>query len=79
MKLKLANLEKNKVLGPLTTYKIGGPADYFVAVRKIDELIEYHSSLPNWDNQKGEIESEIFLLIEQEFKVLTEEIAKLNT
>ena len=34
----LPNLERNVPLGPLTTYKIGGPADFFVAVHSPDEL-----------------------------------------
>lgn len=34
----LPNLERNVPLGPLTTYKIGGPADHFVAVQSADEL-----------------------------------------
>ena len=34
----LPNLEHNVLLGPLTTYKIGGPADHFVAVRSAEEL-----------------------------------------
>lgn len=34
----LPNLERNVPLGPLTTYKIGGPADLFVAVHSADEL-----------------------------------------
>lgn len=34
----LPNLQRNVPLGPLTTYKIGGPADYFVAVHNADEL-----------------------------------------
>jgi len=34
----LKNLERDIPLGPLTTYKIGGPADYFVAVESADEL-----------------------------------------
>lgn len=34
----IPNLERNVLLGPLTTYKIGGPADYFVAVHTAKEL-----------------------------------------
>lgn len=34
----LPNIERNVSLGPLTTYKIGGPADHFVAVHNADEL-----------------------------------------
>jgi UDP-N-acetylmuramate dehydrogenase len=39
--LTLPNLElqHNVPLGPLTTYKIGGPADLFVAVHSKDELV----------------------------------------
>lgn len=39
MSLNIPNLEKNKLLAPFTTYKIGGPADLFVEVHTIDELI----------------------------------------
>lgn len=35
----LPNLQRNVPLGPLTTYKIGGPADYFVAVHSSEELV----------------------------------------
>lgn len=35
----LPNLERNVPLGPLTTYKIGGPADFFVTVHSADELV----------------------------------------
>lgn len=35
----LPNLERNVPLGPLTTYKIGGPADLFVAVHTSEELV----------------------------------------
>lgn len=38
MLLNIPNLEKNKLLAPFTTYKIGGPADLFVEVHTIDEL-----------------------------------------
>lgn len=34
----LPNLERNVPLGPLTTYKIGGPANHFVEVHSADEL-----------------------------------------
>ena len=34
----LPNLQRNVLLGPLTTYKIGGPADLFVEVHSADEL-----------------------------------------
>lgn len=37
--MNIPNLERNKLLAPFTTYKIGGPADLFVEVRTIDELI----------------------------------------
>lgn len=36
--LRLKNLKKNVPLAPLTTYKIGGPADYFIAPHSKDEL-----------------------------------------
>ena len=39
MPLNIPNLERNKLLAPFTTYKIGGPADLFVEVHTIDELI----------------------------------------
>ncbi len=39
MTFNIPNLEKNKLLAPFTTYKIGGPADLFVEVHTIDELI----------------------------------------
>lgn len=35
----LPNLQRNVPLGPLTTYQIGGPADWFVAVHTSDELV----------------------------------------
>lgn len=38
MSLNIPNLERNKLLAPFTTYKIGGPADLFVEVHTIDEL-----------------------------------------
>ena len=37
--MNIPNLEKNKILAPFTTYKIGGPADFFVQAHSIDELI----------------------------------------
>jgi UDP-N-acetylmuramate dehydrogenase len=37
--LSLPNLRRNVPLGPLTTYRIGGPADWFVAVRSSEELV----------------------------------------
>lgn len=36
--LDLPNLQRNVPLAPLTTYRIGGPADWFVAVHTADEL-----------------------------------------
>ena len=39
MSLNIPNLERNKLLAPFTTYKIGGLADLFVEVHTIDELI----------------------------------------
>jgi UDP-N-acetylmuramate dehydrogenase len=39
MPLNIPNLETNKILAPFTSYKIGGQADLFVAVRTIDDLI----------------------------------------
>ncbi|HHT9105437.1 MAG TPA: UDP-N-acetylmuramate dehydrogenase [Candidatus Wujingus californicus] len=39
MSLNIPNLERNKYLAPFTTYKIGGPADLFVEVHAIDELV----------------------------------------
>jgi UDP-N-acetylmuramate dehydrogenase len=39
MSLNIPNLEQNKFLAPFTTYKIGGPADLFVEVHTIDELV----------------------------------------
>lgn len=36
--LNIPNLQKNVTLAPLTTYKIGGPADYFIDVRSANEL-----------------------------------------
>lgn len=35
----LHHLQRDVLLGPLTTYKIGGPADLFVTVRTTDELV----------------------------------------
>ena len=37
--MNIPNLEKNKLLAPFTTYKIGGPADFFVEVHTIDALV----------------------------------------
>lgn len=37
--INIPRLEKNKPLAPFTTYKIGGPADLFVEVHTIDELV----------------------------------------
>ncbi len=39
MPLNIQNLERNKPLSPVTTYKIGGPADLFVEVHTLDELV----------------------------------------
>lgn len=36
--LGLSNIKKNEILAPYTTYKIGGPADYFVTVKNKIEL-----------------------------------------
>lgn len=36
----LPNLQRNVPLGPLTTYRIGGPADWFLAVQTANELAE---------------------------------------
>ncbi len=36
----LPNVQRNIPLGPLTTYKIGGPADYFVTVHSANELTQ---------------------------------------
>lgn len=38
-RLALPKLKHNVPLGPLTTYQIGGPADAFVQVTSIDELV----------------------------------------
>jgi len=51
MLLNIPNLERNKILAPFTTYKIGGPADLFVEVHTIDELTHAlsearHSRIP---------------------------------
>jgi len=39
MSLNIPNLTKNTHLSPFTTYKIGGPADFFVEVHSAGELI----------------------------------------
>ncbi len=36
----MLNIEKGVLLAPFTTFHIGGPADYFVKVQTIDELVE---------------------------------------
>ncbi len=38
--LKLVNMEENITLAPYTTYKIGGPADYFFIAKSKDQLVE---------------------------------------
>lgn len=38
--LDIKNLQKNIILAPYSTYKIGGPADYFVIVKNQQELID---------------------------------------
>jgi UDP-N-acetylmuramate dehydrogenase len=38
--LDLPNLQRDVLLAPLTTYRIGGPADWFVAVQTADELAQ---------------------------------------
>src|SRR5690606_37056262 len=35
----LPNLQQDVMLAPYTTYRIGGPADYYVAVHSSDELV----------------------------------------
>src|SRR3989338_3758167 len=37
--LDIPNLQKGVILAPFTTYKIGGPAEFFVEVRNVDELV----------------------------------------
>ncbi len=39
MTLSIPNLKRDVSLGPLTTYRIGGPADHFVTVHRADELM----------------------------------------
>lgn len=34
-----SKIEKNKILAPLTTYKIGGPAEYFINIKTKEELM----------------------------------------
>lgn len=36
----MKGLETNVILAPYTTYKIGGPADYFFVAKKTEELVE---------------------------------------
>ncbi len=38
MLLNIPNVERDKILAPFTTYKIGGPADFFAEVHTINEL-----------------------------------------
>ncbi len=38
--ISLTNINSNILLAPYTTYKIGGPADYFVEVESVEELIQ---------------------------------------
>lgn len=45
------NLEKNKLLADLTTFKIGGPADLFVELKSLDDVEDFlnwlnHQDLP---------------------------------
>ena len=37
--LNIKNLQENIILAPYTTYKIGGPAKYFVVVKNKKELV----------------------------------------
>ena len=37
--LGASRVRRHEMLGPFTTFKIGGPADYFVEVRSVDELV----------------------------------------
>lgn len=51
MPLNIPNLEKNKTLAPFTTYKIGGPADWFVEAYTIEEVLHAvseakHANIP---------------------------------
>ncbi|MGQ3686365.1 MAG: UDP-N-acetylmuramate dehydrogenase [Candidatus Loosdrechtia sp.] len=39
MSLNIPNLKRNILLAPFTTYKIGGPADFFVEVHSTQELV----------------------------------------
>jgi UDP-N-acetylmuramate dehydrogenase len=39
MTLSIPNLQRDVSLAPLTTYRIGGPADLFVAVNSAEELL----------------------------------------
>ena len=38
--LEIKNLQKNILIAPYTTYKIGGPADYFVVVKNKNDLVD---------------------------------------
>lgn len=40
LRLDIPHLQHNVPLAPLTTYRIGGPADLFVEVRSVDELAQ---------------------------------------
>lgn len=38
--ISLPHLQRNVILAPMTTYNIGGPADYFTEVHSVDELVQ---------------------------------------
>ena len=40
---------KNKNLAPLTSFKIGGKADYFVEIKNLEEFLKFHS----WQKKKN--------------------------
>jgi len=48
------NIQKNILLAPYTTFKIGGPAKYFSEAKSIDELRE----LCNWARLRGQAQGE---------------------